>query len=158
VSAVAIVALVLGIVVLTTMLVAVPVSRRARRVQSELEAQVGDGERAETVRGLGLESRGPKQVRGTGRLVLTHDELRFRMWVPDRETRIPLASVTDVGTERTWLGKWVGKRLLRVRWRTPEGAEDAMAWEVRDLDAWLAALAPQPGADAPGAADPGAER
>jgi hypothetical protein len=89
--------------------------------------------------------------------VLTHEELRFRMWVPDRETRIPLASVTEVGSERTWLGKWVGRRLLRVRWRTPEGTEDAMAWEVRDLDAWLAALAPA-GAGASDAPEPEAPR
>jgi hypothetical protein len=143
VSALGVVALVLGIlafVALTFALVMIPVARRAKRVAAEMEAQVGEGERAENVRGLGLESRGPKQVRGNGRLLLTHDELRFRMWAPDRETRMPLASVTDVGTERTWLGKWVGRRLLRVRWRTPEGAEDAMAWEVRDLDGWLAAL------------------
>jgi hypothetical protein len=70
---------------------------------------------------------------------------------------IPLASVTDVGTERTWLGKWVGRRLLRVRWRTLEGTEDAMAWEVRDLDAWLAALA-RAAAGAPDAAEPEGRR
>jgi hypothetical protein len=143
VSALGVVALVVGIlafVALTFALVMIPISRRSKRVAAEMEAQVGEGERAENVRGLGLESRGPKQVRGNGRLVLTSDELRFRMWVPDRETRIALASVTDVGTERTWLGKWVGRRLLRVRWRTPEGGEDAMAWEVRELDAWVGAV------------------
>jgi hypothetical protein len=48
--------------------------------------------------------------------------------------------VTTVETKRSWLGKWVGATLLVVRWRTPDGGEDAMAWHVRDLDGWLAAL------------------
>ena len=53
----------------------------------------------------------------------------------------PLTAVTVVETRRVWLGKTVGSKLLCVRWRTPEGGEDAMAWEVRDLDGWLAAVA-----------------
>jgi hypothetical protein len=140
VSAAGVVALVLGIAVFVA-LVVLPIVLRARRVRVEVEEELGPGMlRSETVRGLGLESRGPAQVRGTGRLVLTGDELRFRMWAPDRETRIPLAAVSDVGTEKSWLGKWVGRRLLRVRWRDANGTEDAMAWEVRDLEGWLAAL------------------
>jgi hypothetical protein len=71
--------------------------------------------------------------------VLTSDELRFRQWVPSRETRIPLAAITAVETPRWWLGKSVGSKLLVVRWSTPAG-EDAMAWNVRDLDGWLVAL------------------
>ena len=80
-------------------------------------------------------------MRGNGWLVLSPGELRFSQWVPRRETRIPLTAVTVVETRRAWLGKTVGSKLLCVRWRTPEGGEDAMAWEVRDLDGWLAALA-----------------
>ena len=143
-SAAGIVALVLGILVfvgLALALVLVPVARRAKGQRAELEEELGDGvKRRANVRGLGLESRGRGQVRGNGWLVLTDDELRFRQWVPDRETRIPLAAVTMVETKRWWLGKSVGSRLLCVRWRTPDGAEDAMAWEVPDLDGWLAAL------------------
>jgi hypothetical protein len=132
---------ILAFVALLFALIMFPVARRARRLQAALEAELGDtAERSENVRGLGLESRGPRQVRGNGWLVLTPDELRFRMWVPDRETRIPRAAVTAVETDRSWLGKRVGATLLVVRWRTPEGGEDAMAWHVRDLDGWLAAL------------------
>jgi hypothetical protein len=145
VSALQVVALVLGILILVTLLlglVMVPVSRRARRLRAEVEAEVGEsGRRTANARGLGLESRGASQVRGDGWLVLTDDELRFRQWVPDRETRIPLAALTEVTTKRWWLGKSVGSKLLVVRWHTPEGGEDAMAWEVPELDEWLAALA-----------------
>ena len=143
-SALEIVVLVLGILVFVALLFAlimIPVARRARRLRAEVEAEVGDSaRRTANARGLGLESRGASQVRGNGWLVLTDDELRFRQWVPDRETRIPLTTVTEVETVRWWLGKTVGSRLLCVRWRTPDGAEDAMAWEVRDLDGWLADL------------------
>ena len=139
-----VVALVLAIVVFIALLlgvVLIPVSRRAKRVETGLEQELGGSiRRSANVNGLGLQSRGRGQVRGNGRLVLTPEELRFRQWVPQRETTIPLAAVTSVGTERTWLGKWVGSKLLCVRWRTPDGGEDAMAWQVRELDGWLTAI------------------
>jgi hypothetical protein len=145
-EALGVVALVLAILVgiaVVFAVVLIPVSRRAKRLQAGLEQELGDGiERSANARGLGLESRGRGQVRGNGWLVLTAEELRFRQWVPQRDTTIPLAAVTAVGTERWWLGKTVGSRLLCVRWRTPDGGEDAMAWEVRDLDEWLTALQP----------------
>ena len=122
--------------------VLIPIVRRARRVRADLEEELGgSATRKANARGLGLESRGKGQVRGNGWLVLSPGELRFSQWVPRHETRIPLTAVTKVETRRVWLGKTVGSKLLCVRWRTPEGGEDAMAWEVRDLDGWLAALA-----------------
>jgi hypothetical protein len=154
VTALQIVAFVLGILILVALVSAlamIPVSRRARRLQGELEAELGDrAERVANARGLGLESRGKGQVRGNGWLVLADGELRFRQWVPVRETVIPLADVTKVETPRWWLGKSVGSRLLCVRWRTPEGGEDAMAWQVPDLDGWLAALKPSSRGQTPG--------
>jgi len=122
----------------------IPLRRRAKRVATAVEEELGDSVgRSADVLGLGLESRGRAQVRGNGRLVLTPDELSFRQLVPQRETKIPLTAVTSVGTERTWLGKWVGSKLLCVRWQTSDGGEDAMAWQVRDLDGWLAAIQTQ---------------
>ena len=147
-TALQVVGLVLGILILVTLLTAVfliPVARRARRVKAGIDEELGDtATRKANARGLGLESRGKGQVRGNGWLVLSPGELRFTQWVPQRETRIPLAAVTVVETRRVWLGKTVGSKLLCVRWRTPEGGEDAMAWEVRDLDGWLAALGDAP--------------
>ena len=139
-----IVALVLAILVfiaLACAVVLIPVSRRAKQLRAGLEEELGDTMgRIASVRGMGLQSRGPRQVRGNGWLVLTREELRFRQWVPYRDTTIPLAAVIAVGTERSWLGKWVGSRLLCVRWRNADGSEDAMAWEVPDLEEWIAAL------------------
>jgi hypothetical protein len=143
VSGLGIVVLVAGILLFIALLFAlilIPVSRRAKRLRAELEAELGCAiERIENVRGLGLESRGSTQTRGNGWLLLTPGELRFRQWIPDRETRVARADVTAVETPKSWLGKSVGSRLLCVRW-----PGDAMAWEVRDLDAWLAALSSDP--------------
>jgi len=100
VSALGIVVLVAGILLFIALLFAlilIPVSRRAKRLRAELEAE---------------------------------------LW---SETRIVCADVTAVETPKSWLGKSVGTRLLCVRW-----PGDAMAWEVRDLDAWLAALSSDP--------------
>ena len=136
----AIVAL-LVLVGLAPAVVLIALARRARRGATGGEEGLADpNARSATVLGLGLESRGRGQVRGNGELVLTADELRFRQWVPQRETTIPLAAITTVDTVRTWLGKWVGSTLLCVRWRTEDGTEDAMAWQVRDLEGWRAAL------------------
>ena len=123
---------ILAFVALIVFLAMLPVARRARRLEKELPDGVL---RKANAQGLGLESRGKGQVRGNGWLVLTEDELRFRQWIPNRETRIPLASITEISTPRSWLGKSVGRKLLMVRWD-----EDAMAWNVRDLEGWLGAL------------------
>ena len=145
VGVVALVLAILAFIALAFAVVLIPISRRAERVRTELDDELGDAiRRRADVNGLGLRSRGRGQVRGNGSLVLTAEELRFRQWVPRRETTIPLAAITSVGTERTWLGKWVGSRLLCVRWRTSDGGEDAMAWKVPDLDGWLAALHGEP--------------
>ena len=143
-SVLEVVAFVLGLLVFIAVAFAallIPVSRRAKRLRAGLEDELGPAiERVAQVRGLGLQSAGRGQVRGNGWLVLTREELRFRQWVPQRDTAIPLAAVTEVTTEKTWLGKWVGSKLLCVRWRTPDGGEDAMAWQVTELEEWLAAL------------------
>lgn len=119
------------------------VRRRARAVRSDLEAELPAGVlRMANAQGFGLQSRGKAQVRGNGWLALTADELVFRQWVPRRDTRIARASITAVETPRAWLGKTNGSRLLCVRWGEADGADDAMAWFVRDLDDWLAALGP----------------
>jgi len=141
---VALVAAILVFVGLASALVLIPLSRRAKRAETNVEEEVADAAtRSATVNGLGLESRGRGQVRGNGTLVLTADELSFRQWVPQRETTIALEAIVSVGTERTWLGKWVGASLLCVRWRTPDGGEDAMAWQVRDLEGWISAIRAQ---------------
>jgi hypothetical protein len=88
---------------------------------------------------VGVKSRGPAQMRGTGALALTAGELMFLMWVPRRELRIPRGAIESVETGHGVAGKWTGAELLHVRWRSGDTADEA-AWEVKDLGAWLVAL------------------
>jgi len=95
---------------------------------------------------LGLTSRGKTQSRGNGALVLTGADLHFFQIVPKRDLKIPLATVTEVKTVKVHLGKSYGRNLLYVGFDGPTGP-DSIAWFVRDLPAWLAALqrsAPRP--------------
>ncbi len=147
-SALDVVVLVLGIIVAVALLLAlimIPIRRRAHRLRDTLRSELGEGVlRMDNVQGFGLQSAGKTQVRGNGWLSLTADELVFLQWVPQRDTRIRRADIVSVETPRSWLGKTNGSKLLCVRWRTPDGPEDAMAWYARELDAWLAALGQRP--------------
>lgn len=88
---------------------------------------------------FGQQSKGVVQARGNGALALTNSELFFGMYVPDRELKIPLASIKAVSLVRSHLGKTQGTDLLHVRYET-EGAEDAIAWRVPKPAAWKAKL------------------
>lgn len=92
---------------------------------------------------LGLTSRGKLQSRGNGGLVLTRETLMFFQVVPRRDLMIPLDSIREVKTVKVHLGKSYGRDLLYVAFDGPTG-RDSIAWYVRDLPAWLRALAPAP--------------
>jgi hypothetical protein len=103
----------------------------------------GDGELElmdESANSFGLESRGVAQIRGNGCLALTADEVIFVMWLPRRELRIPRERISLVERAGSHLGKTVGRPLLRVRFADEIGRDDSVAWLVRDLLAWEAAL------------------
>ncbi|MBD3278234.1 MAG: hypothetical protein GF388_08040 [Candidatus Aegiribacteria sp.] len=86
---------------------------------------------------FGVRSRGYRQVRGNGILILTDSELFFRMLLPAKELRIPLRSVTSVETVRSFLGKSKLRTLVKVNFRNSQGADDAAAWLVKDTDQWI---------------------
>ncbi|MEO8703622.1 MAG: hypothetical protein ABI867_26470 [Kofleriaceae bacterium] len=92
---------------------------------------------------FGLESKGSTQQRGNGALVLTANELHFFQLIPKSDFRISLGEIKKVDAVRTHLGKTVGRKLLYVSF-TVEGGEDAVAFSVRDIDAWLVKLAGTP--------------
>lgn len=96
--------------------------------------------RKEDANSLGVESKGPWQVRGNGNLALTDDELLFAQWVPNRVVRIRRRNIVEVTTTRSHLGKSISRDLLKVVWTTEEGRQDSIALWVGDLDGWLAAL------------------
>ena len=95
----------------------------------------------ESALSFGVESKGAWQVRGNGCLCATNEELLFIMWLPRRELMIARERVTAVERAKSHLGKRIGRELLRVRFTNDWGQPDSIAWYVRDLTAWEAALA-----------------
>jgi hypothetical protein len=91
---------------------------------------------------LGVESGGRAQARGNGCLVLSTGRLVFAMWVPRRDLVIPRDQILGVERVTSHLGRSVAVPLVKVRFRNPDGAEDAVAWVVRGADAWIDALGP----------------
>jgi hypothetical protein len=89
---------------------------------------------------LGVESRGPWQVRGNGNLALTDEELLFAQWVPNRVVRIPRELILEVTMTRSHLGKTIGRDLLKVVWANEAGERDSIALAVEDTDRWVAEL------------------
>jgi hypothetical protein len=113
-----------------------PLGRRAQRHFAGLDLLREE----QGANSLGVESAGKAQVRGNGNLALTADELIFAQWIPNRVTRIPRASILEVTTAKSHLGKWIGRPLLKVAWTNERAEADSIALWVRDLDGWLAAL------------------
>lgn len=88
----------------------------------------------------GQESKGVAQMRGNGILVLTGSELYFEMLVPQREFRIPLASIQALETPSSYLGKTNFRPLLKVVFRNESGQTDSMGWLVPDVQGLKAAI------------------
>jgi hypothetical protein len=92
---------------------------------------------------FGLESGSVWQVRGNGCLAATNDAVFFRMWSPRKEIWIARRNIIAVETPKSHLYKTHFHDLLKIRFRNWRGYEDSVAWEVRDLGAWVAVLSPK---------------
>ncbi len=114
-----------------------------RRTAAEVRARLGEAEIVaidESANFFGAETRGVLQLRGNGCLGATDDEVLFIMWFPRKEISFPRARITAVERAKSHLGKRIFRPLLRVRFRDDQGRADSVAWYVRDLPAWEAAL------------------
>jgi len=118
---------------------AIVVARRRRERADGAVAALGV-DRQETANSLGFTSLGKSQVRGNCTVGLDGFRLVVAQWVPARTTEIPLDRIVEVDTARTHLGKWVGRDLLRVRFRREDGSEDDVALVVRDVPGWVEEL------------------
>ncbi len=114
------------------------VRRAAATSSGAVDARFAPGEAVLTdpmANYFGRASRGGMEVRGNGALVLTDKALWFHRIGADAPLEIPLASITSVDTTRSHAGKTIGRDLLRVSFD-----DDSVAWYVRDLAGWLAAV------------------
>jgi hypothetical protein len=75
------------------------------------------------------------QLRGNGALVLTGTQLLFFMFIPKKEFRVPLESITDVSLVKSHLGKATIYDLLKVRF-SADGKADSLAWYVPNAAEW----------------------
>lgn len=108
-------------------------ARARQRVEDRLAtATVLRRDKAE-LRGVLGEDGGP--TRGLGQLALTPDELVFVLYVGEGELRIPRSSIASVTVSRSLGDATFATDVLAVA----HGGAEA-AFEVPDLDAWLADL------------------
>ena len=86
---------------------------------------------------FGLESKGVKQVRGNGVLVLTEEKLYFEMWVkPKTIIEIPSKSIKKIDIVKSHVHKSKLKPLLKVIFINGIGEHDSVAWMVNNLEEW----------------------
>ncbi|MBD3195566.1 MAG: hypothetical protein GF317_10950 [Candidatus Lokiarchaeota archaeon] len=89
---------------------------------------------------FGMESRGVREVRGNGTLILTEEIIFFLKWVPEDIIEIPLNKIQDITTPKSHMHRSAFLKLLKVSFLNQEGNQDSVAWFVRDLDKWTKAL------------------
>ena len=85
---------------------------------------------------FGQESLGRTQIRGNGLLLLTSDELFFGMWLPKREYLIPLVSIHELESPKSFFGRTKFRPLLKIVFTNDSGETDSCAWLVRDVKLW----------------------
>jgi len=84
---------------------------------------------------FGIKSKGVKQVRGNGAMVLTKDRLWFIRAVPLKEYEIPVNSIKRVSLPRSFNGKSVFAKLLCIHYEH-NGVEDSIAWAIKNPLRW----------------------
>jgi hypothetical protein len=84
---------------------------------------------------FGEKSKGGKQLRGNGAIVLTKEKLLFIRAVPFKEYTISIKAMKGVSMPTSFNGKSVFSKLLCVHYNVEDG-EDAMAWAVENPEKW----------------------
>lgn len=130
---------ILLISIAVSLVIAAGLVRRARTRAAAALAPLGAPTASIAATALGRTGEGTEALTGTGTLVLTPDELGFAQWRPERLLRIRRSDIVRTDTTREHLGKTMKHDVLRVTWRDGS-AEESVAFFVRDLDTWLAAL------------------
>ena len=85
---------------------------------------------------FGQKSKGIKQIRGNGVLILTEEEIYFKLYLPKKEFRIPITSISDIQIAHSHLGKKISHPLLKVLFINDSGSADSIAWYVPNLEKW----------------------
>lgn len=141
----AVLLLVILAAVVVSMVVAAVIVRRSQSRAATALSGVGPARRTVAATALGMTGDDDVELRGTGTLALTDDDLAFAQWRPEHLLRIPRSAITHVDTTREHLGKTMKTDVLRVTWRSPGaggGQERSVAFFIRDVSPWLTELRP----------------
>lgn len=130
------------IVVLTRRMVAKLTARNDELIAREF-AGVAIERQSGMANFFGLESKGGRQVRGNGALVVTADRVWFQRIGAGEPIVIPRRDVKAAEVVSTHAGKTVGRPLLKLTFDDEHGGTDAVAWYVPDAEAWARDLAPK---------------
>ena len=95
---------------------------------------------SETANFFGQRSKGIRQIRGNGVLILMNSILFFEMWHPKKILEISLSSIRQIEVTRSFLGKSRFRDLLKISFINLEGERDEAAWLVDDLENWVSTL------------------
>jgi hypothetical protein len=98
--------------------------------------------------GFGTEPPSAGGLRSMGCLALSHTDLMFVTWTPQKEYRIPRAAITSVDTSADDLAG-VQKAMITVAYTGDDGSEVTASWRLTDIVAWLTALGYDFGPDGP---------
>ncbi len=113
-----------------------------RRVDQRIRTTLTDApKRLETpsARFLGFLSGTGEQLKGSGSLVLTDNQLLFFQALPPHNLTLPLAAVREATTVSTYQKKNYSRPILKVTFSTHHG-QDAAAWVIPDPEPWISAL------------------
>ena len=114
--------------------------KRKEEIMKKFEGKIVIGALG-SVNFFGVESKGVRQVRGNGVLVLTEETLYFEMWVkPKTIIEIPIESITKIDIVKSHLHKSKFRPLLKVNFTNGIGEHDSIAWMVNNLEEWRNAL------------------
>ncbi|HEY9558094.1 MAG TPA: hypothetical protein VIR58_15265 [Acidimicrobiales bacterium] len=136
--------LVIMAAVLVSMVLAIVIVRRSQVRASRALADLGGATLTTAATGMGMSGVDAPPLRGTGTLALTDTDVAFAQWRPEHLLRIPRSAITGIEATREHLDRTLKTDVLRITWREPGaggGAERSVAFFIRDLDPWLAALA-----------------
>ena len=117
------------------------VARLFKKRIEEIVAKFQENEilkQSESANYFGLESKGVRQIRGNGVLILTQKKLYFEMWVkPKTIVEVPVSSIQKIESVKSHLGKNKFQKLLKVSFINEKGNLDSVAWLVRGLEEWM---------------------
>lgn len=92
---------------------------------------------SKTANFFGQRSKGIRQIRGNGVLILMNSLLFFEMWHPKKTLEIPLNLIRQIEVTKSFLGKSRFRDLLKMTFINLEGERDEAAWLVDDLENWV---------------------